>query len=284
MICWLNGELMPQEQARVPVSDRGFLYGDAVFETVRVAHGRPLWLSRHLARLTQGARLLAIELPLRPQALVDVALSLIAAAELHEGVLRITLSRGPGQRGPLPVGEQHPTLLMTLGKLPPHVAERARRGIVLATSRWTRPAPTGLPNTIKHANYLCSILAMQEVAALGADEALLLSAAGHLAEGATSNLFLARSGTLVTPDLDSGALAGTTRAWVIEQAQAADAPVQQRPVTPAELACADEVFMTNAVSGIVPVARIDGRPYAAPGPVTSGWMQAWARAAAEPSA
>lgn len=281
MICWLNGKLLPEAQACVPVTDRGFLYGDGIFETVRVARGRPMWLARHLQRFAEGARVLGIEPPLSHPALAGAAAQLLAAADLTEGVLRIALTRGPGHRGPLPSGVQQPTLLMTLGTLPPHVAERARRGLIVITSRWRKPPPQGLPNTIKHANYLNSILAMRDVAGAGADEALLLAADGGLSEGATSNLFLVTGGTLTTPDLSSGALAGTTRAWLLELARAAGVPVQERRIEPTELGRADEAFMTSAVSGVIPVARIDDHSFAVPGPLTARWMQAFAQAAAD---
>jgi branched-chain amino acid aminotransferase len=268
MRCWLNGDVLPVEQARVPVLDRGFLYGDSLFETLRILGGRPVLLDQHLQRLLNGAKALEFALPVRPDVLRQAALRLPRAEDLNEGVLRIALSRGQGLRGPLPTRIHSPTLLMTLGALPSNLADRLQSGMSVVTSSWRKPSPDMLPNDAKLGSFLNSILAMQSVAALGADEALLLAASGEVAECSSSNIFLVRDGQLVTPWLSSGALAGITRAFVLRLALELGLKVSERRVAPTEFAATQEIFLTNAVSGVVPVARLDDLRFPVAGPVT----------------
>ena len=252
MQAFLNGRFIPEAQAVVPISDRGFLYGDGLFETLRVGNGRPLWWNRHAERLQQGAAFLNLTLPWPPEKLRDFASKLIQQNALPESVLRITLTRGSGSRGYSPMDANNPTLAMTLHPLPPPASS-----LRLATASLRVPANDSLAN-LKTANKLLAVLARVEAEARGVDEALLLNNEGNVAEAAASNLFWLADGAVCTPPIADGALAGVTRQVVLEICRARNIPVREVHVRPEDLRRADGVFLTNSVAGIVPASELDG--------------------------
>jgi branched-chain amino acid aminotransferase len=267
--CWLNDGLCPLAEARVPVLDRGFLYGDTLFETLRFDAAGAHWLQRHLARLAGAAERLGFALP-RPTGDLPAILAAVTAANgAAEGVLRITLSRGIGQRGANPAGAHSPTLLVTQSALPPDLDARRRRGYRLVLSPWRKPAPDMLPNWAKHGSYLNSVLAHAAAAAEGADEALLRAHDGGLAEASMGNVFVVRGERVLTPAADSGALLGVLRAVVLECAASSGLAAEEGRVDDACWQRADEIFLTNAVIGVMPVASVAGWGYPAPGARTA---------------
>jgi branched-chain amino acid aminotransferase len=270
MYCWLNGTLVPLATAQVSVQDRGFMYGDALFETARFAGDRVLRFDAHWQRLQTAAAQLRFPMPYDGQVIAAACAELLAAnvAAQSQGVLRLQLTRGRGTRGPNPAGARDPVFLITQSELPPMLEARRARGYAIVTSRWQKPAPNMLPNAAKTANYLNSVLAFEDALAAGADEALLLGATGEVAECSHSNLFLVAKGVLVTPHAASGALLGTMRAQVLAMARQLGMPCEERAVSAAELEQASEAFLTNAVVGVMPVARFTARAYAVPGPMT----------------
>jgi len=249
MTVWLNGRLMPAAEARIDPADRGFTLGDGLFETIRIMDRLPRHLPRHLDRLGAGAGLLRLPLPYDTVALTGAMAALIEAAGIAEGVLRLTLSRGTGARGVLPPADARPTLLMTAA---PAAHTTAPVSAIIARS--TRRNEHSPLSRLKTLNYLDSILARQEAAERGADEALLLNAAGRLSESSVANLFLSIGGRLLTPPLADGALPGIRRALILERHGAEEAPL-----SPEDLARADEVLLTNSL-GLRPLVAVDGQP------------------------
>ena len=259
MMVFLNGQLVPEERAMVSVFDRGFLYGDGLFETVRIGRGKPFRWAQHLERLQRGAEFLGLQLPLTEAALGKAARELIALNALPDGLLRVTLSRGVGLRGYSPRGADRPTLVMSLHPLPG--VKEAARGWRLVTSARRLPAGEALAQ-YKTANKLAQILARAEADAVGADEALLLNTDGLVIEGASSNLFWIQAGTVCTPPITSGVLAGITRGVVLELGRELALPVQETTVTQVELRRAEGVFLTLSSLGVVVAAELDGVPLA----------------------
>lgn len=257
MILWLNGALCPAADARIDPGDRGFTLGDGVFETIAVQGGRPRHLPRHLARLRAGLALLDIPEP--PVPIVEAMAAVLSANGLADAVLRLTVSRGRGPRGVLPQGVMTPTVLITAGAWP--AASGAARLVIAQGTRRNEFSPL---SRIKSLNYLDNILARQEAAARGADDALLLNTLGHVAEATAANLFLRLDGTLVTPPLGDGALPGIARSLLLAHAGA-----EERRLSPADLARADSGFLSNSL-GLRPIAAIEGRPLALlPDPATA---------------
>jgi branched-chain amino acid aminotransferase len=269
----LNGELLDEQQARVPISDRGFLYGDGLFETLRVLDGRAAFLHPHLDRLQLGMQLLGFEAPPPRDAIEAACTQVLSANAIGAGVLRIAVTRGSGSRGANPYGCGPATLLVTLAPLPADLADRTQRGYHLMISDCHKPGPRALPNRAKLANYLNSILAMRQAVQRGADEAILLDDAGHLVECSQSNLFFVRQGILLTPDLGSGALHGITRATILELARQLSVPCHEQAMPRALIAQAQEAFITNSVIGVMPVAAIEAQRYGH-GPQVAGEITA----------
>lgn len=278
MLCWLNDALCRVEEARVSALDRGFLYGDTLFETMRFEAGQVRWAARHLQRIGHAAERLGFAWP-RPMAeLPQLLRAVIEANHEPQGVLRLTLSRGIGARGPNPTGAHSPTLLITQSPLPDDLSSRWAAGYTLAIAPWRKPTPDMLPTWAKHGNYLSSVLAHRAALEMGADDALLLTPEGLLAEASTSNVFVLSDGVLTTPDVSSGALPGITRAVVLEQAAHLGLRAVQGPIPEALWRGAQEVFLTNAVRGLMPVRAIADQRYVVPGVWTQRLAQAVATA------
>ncbi|PWC43191.1 aminotransferase class IV [Azospirillum sp. TSO22-1] len=245
---WLNGVIVPESEARIAPADRGLLLGDGLFETLRVSGGRPLRLDRHLARLRAGAEILGLAVPLDDAGLAAAMERLLERRGLSEASLRLTLTRGPGPRGLLPPAEPTPTLLITAAPRTPPLPPA--RVVVARETRRNEHSPL---SRIKSLSTLDGVLARQEAARRGADDALLLNTAGRVAEASAANLFLWLDGALVTPPVAEGALPGVLRAAVLEAF-----PVAERPVTVEDLARTEEAFLTSSL-GVRPVVTVDGR-------------------------
>jgi branched-chain amino acid aminotransferase len=253
MQVFLNGRFLPEAQAVIPISDRGFLYGDGLFETVKITHGRPLWWEHHMERFLNGAEFLKLTLPWSPAKLREFAARLIQENALPESVLRVTLTRGSGPRGYSVKEANCPTLAMTLQPLPVCVTS-----VRLAVAS-LRVLPENPIAKIKSVGKLTQILARAEAQMLGADEALLLNAKGFVAECAASNVFWLENGRVCTPPIESGALAGVTRRVVLDMCAEKQIPTGEEQIKPAELFGVDGVFLTNSVAGIIPATDLNGR-------------------------
>ena len=268
MTVFLNGKFVPEAQATVSVFDRSFLFGDGLFETMRVANGKPFRWTQHMERLEHGAEFLGIKVPFAREALAGFARELVSRNQLPDALLRLTLSRGVGVRGYSPKGADTPTLVMTLHPIGAPVSDPAgseRAGSETGTPiRWrARTASFRLPANerlaqFKTCNKLAQILARAEAEAANADEALLLNTEGFVVEAASSNLFWIQSGAVCTPPLTSGILNGVTRGVICELCAKLNLPVREASLRPAELARVDAAFVSLSSHGIVPLSEVDG--------------------------
>ncbi len=253
---YINGELLPDDQACISPADRGLLLGDGLFETMRVYGGDIFRLDAHLERLLAGADFLGIPLPDMGEGLPQALARTLEGNGLARGdaSLRVTLTRGSGPRGLAPPPQSRPTLLVTASPL----ARAAYPPATAITSSIRRNEQSPLAN-LKTLNFLDNILARREAAEAGADEALLLNTAGDIAEASAANLFAVFDGVLQTPSLGDGALPGVTRAVVMELAQELDIPVVEASLIPEQLFGADEAFLTNSLVEIWALVEVDGR-------------------------
>jgi aminodeoxychorismate lyase len=254
---FLNGKFVPEEKAVVSVFDRGFLYGDGLFETIRVVGGKPFRWREHIERLRAGAQFLKIRLPYSAWQLLTIANELIARNKMSDSLLRLSLSRGIGPVGYSPKDAGKGTLVMSL-RAAPKLDPKNPPVWKLVTSLF-RIATNDPLAGFKTANKLPQILARAKANAAGADEALLLNTDGYVAEGTSSNVFGIKRGIVYTPPLAAGILPGVTRAVVFEIAARLGIPILERDVRPAELASADEIFLSLSSWGIVEVAALDGK-------------------------
>jgi branched-chain amino acid aminotransferase len=271
VLIFLNGEFVPEERAVISVFDRGFLYGDGLFEGVLVRNGKFFRWRLHLDRLQRGADFLKIKLPFAPEALHAFARDLLTKNDARDAFLRLTLSRGVGPRGYSPKGADRPTLVMSLHPVPgaPASGPALRREGAgpeagapmrwkLATSSFRLPADEPLAQ-FKTCNKLPQVLARGETEAHGANETLLLNTDGFVVEGSSSNLFWITGETVCTTPLASGILPGVTRAVVLEICQALNLPAAQTNIRPKELQTADGVFVSLSSFGVVEAESLDGK-------------------------
>lgn len=286
---WQSGRVVPLPEARVSVLDRGFLYGDSVYEVTRTVRGMPLFWGAHVERMERSARGLGFPPLDREQLANAITQSLehaIKRGSEGEHYIRATLTRGsgpldldPAAAGPGPDGSAAPALLVLVKPLRLPAAALYEEGAAVLVTAHRRNAPGHVPAWIKSGNYLSSVLAVGEARAAGTHEALLCGEPGPggtpvLCEGASSNVFYVRAGTLHTAPEEAGILAGITRAAVLDLAREAGIPIELRAPTRRDLDTADEVFLSSSIRGVLPVTRIadttgsravaDGRP----GPVT----------------
>ena len=267
-VCWLDGKLLPLDQARLPVLDHGLLYGDGVFEGIRFYAGVPFLLGEHLRRLRDSARAIALDLPWDDDDLARITISVVDAFDGEDGYIRVVVTRGDGPLGIDPVPCTTPRLIVIASHLemvdPATRAEGAR--LIIAATR--RPPPDGLDPRIKSLNYLNHILARIEAGRAGADEAVLLNAQGCVAEGTADNLFIVRDGRLLTPPVIDGALPGITRSLILRLAGEIGIEACEQSLAPYDLHIADECFLTGTGAELIPVREIDGRSMKhCPGPV-----------------
>ena len=272
MVVFLNGKFVPEAAAVVPLNDRGFLLGDGLFETLRVAGGRPFRLAQHLERLARGAEFLKISLPYTPGEIQKFAGQLVAQNELADAILRLTLTRGPGRRGYSPKPAGPPTLAMTLNPLPLVNSDEPLQWS-LATASFRIPAGDVLA-AFKTTSKILNVLARAEAEEKGADEALLLNTNGEVAETAGGNLFWVYRDSICTVPTGRGVLPGITRAVVLEICQSLGLETQKRIIKPEQLLNAAGLFVTQSARGIIPVAAFDGRPVA-PSPLVDQIVTAY---------
>ena len=260
MWIYLNGRIVQEERARISVFDRGFLYGDGVFETVRIHEGHSMWLDRHLARLADSCR--QIRLPLPDKQWPAIFQKVIDKNRVDHALIRLTLSRGGrGGESATPDAGAGPTVVLFPRPLPHVTPAQRRKGvkIILATIR--RPSPLSHPAQAKTLNYLNNLLAKQEAAERDAFEGLMLTTGGHLAECSMSNVFFIKDRVLYTPSLACGVLPGITRGVVLDVAPTLGLQPREGRYRPEFLYEADECFLTSSGVGILPVETIDGRAF-----------------------
>jgi branched-chain amino acid aminotransferase len=271
----VNGALSLAHEARISPLDRGFLYGDSVYETVRTYGGRPFLLDRHLDRLRRSAEAIGLDaarVPVDPGRAVREALDRAGAGPGVDGeaAIRIILSRGTGGIGYDDSDCGPPTLVVHVRPCPLIPESWRREGVDVAIVDVRRNAAEALDPAIKSSNLLNNLLAWRAARRLGAYEPILLDAAGAIAEGASSNVFLVQEGRLLTPALSVGILRGITRDAVIDRARSDGIPVEESVLEAGRLARADEAFLTSTLKGVLPIRRVDGWPIreGRPGPLT----------------
>jgi branched-chain amino acid aminotransferase len=284
MIVFLNGKIISDKKATVSIYDHGFLYGDGVYETIRVYGGRPFMLDEHLRRLNNSMKGIRLVPPVSLMEIGRAVVKTVRANRHKEAVVRITVTRGPGPYGFDPRPLKNPTLAITSQPFTPYPKTFTTRGITAAIVSVRRNSPLSLPPTVKSTSCLNNILAKMEANDLGADEAIFLSQENYVAEGTVSNVFMVRGKTVMTPRLEGFLLSGVTRNLTCRLAREAGFHVEEKRLSPADLAAADEIFLTNTTMEVMPVTRLivhihsDRRIFALgpaspkPGPITRRLM------------
>ncbi len=273
-VVYLNGALIPHSEAKISVTDYGFLYGYGLFETMRAYVGKVFRLDSHIARLVESAERLGIEV--EPASLKKAIYETLQANRLKEARVSLTVSLGEGSMVPDPCTCTKPTVLVMAEEYTPFPPERYEKGFSVTVSSIHRNSRSPLPG-MKTANYLESLLARREARAAGVDDALLLNENGHLAEASSSNVFLVSKSALKTPRIESGILPGITRGVVLELASQQGIKALEMNLKLEEVITVDEMFLTNSIMEIMPVTMVSGKPVGSgkPGIITKKLMTAY---------
>jgi len=274
-LVYLNGDLVPEQEAKVSVFDHGLLYGDGVFEGIRAYGGRAFKLAEHVSRLYRSAHAIKLEIPLTPAEMTAAVERTLAANRLSEGYIRVVVTRGVGTLGLDPDKCSHPQVIIIAATIVLYPEEFYRRGLAIVTVRTIRNHPAALDPRIKSLNYLNNILAKIEGKNAGVVEALMLNAQGLVAEATGDNIFIVSGRVLRTPPIGAGLLEGITRDTVIDLAREAGYPVREENLTLYDVYNADECFLTGTAAEVVAVVTVDGRTVGTgePGPVTRDLLE-----------
>jgi branched-chain amino acid aminotransferase len=276
---WIDGEWHDRASAKVSVFDHGLLYGDGVFEGIRVYSGKVFRLQDHLERIYDCAKALDLIIPIPPDEFGRVIEETVRRSGLQEAYIRPIVTRGVGDLGIDPRKCPKPTVIVIVDEISIWPPERYEQGLSVITAGTPIPHREALSPRVKSLNYLCHAMAKLEANNAGADEALMMDASGHVAEGTGQNLFVLKRKVLRTPPLWAGILAGVTRAAVLELALAAGLSVREEQLNRFDVYTADEAFLTGTASEIAPIRSYDGRPIGTGkrGPVTKDLMARFKR-------
>jgi branched-chain amino acid aminotransferase len=270
----IGGKVCQPEEARISVFDRGFLYGDSVYETIGTAYGRLFAARDHLDRLERSATRIGLRVP--PRGDIERAIAeTIEAAGNPESRVRVILTRGSGKLDLDPASVDDTQLVVIVFPLGAPTAEMYEKGVAVHVVSITRNSPSAIDPAVKSGNYLNNVLALGEARRRsGAYEAILCGADGTIAEGSTSNIFMVAGGEVRTPPLEVGILDGITRSKVFDLCRQNGVRLVETRIFPEELRKAEEAFITSATRGVLPVTRIDEKAVGAgvPGPVTKKLM------------
>jgi len=268
---YLNGELVPKDEARVSVFDHGLLYGDGVFEGIRAYGGRVFKLGEHVQRLYRSARALMLRIPLTPEQMAAAVEETLSANELSDAYIRVVVTRGEGTLGLDPEKCPNPQVIIIADSIVLYPEELYVNGLEIVTVSTIRNHPAALNPRIKSLNYLNNILAKIEGKNAGVLEALMLNHQGFVAECTGDNIFIVTDGVVRTPPITAGILEGITRNTVIDLAREAGYALHQEDLSLYDVYTADECFLTGTAAEVIAVVKVDGRVIGegTPGPVTN---------------
>jgi branched-chain amino acid aminotransferase len=271
MKIFIDGQYYDEAKAKISVFDHGLLYGDGIFEGIRVYNGRVFKLKEHIDRLFCSAKAILLTIPMSHAQLVAATIETCRRNKIRDGYIRLVVTRGIGTLGLNPNRCKNPAVIIIAGKIQLYPPELYQKGMEIITVPTVRNLHSALNPAIKSLNYLNNILAKIEANNAGCEEAILLNAEGYVAECTGDNLFIIKEGRLMTPPLSSGALHGITRHVVIEIAREAGLEVSEPNLTRYDVFNADECFLTGSGAELVPVVKVDGRVIGdgQPGPTTT---------------
>lgn len=279
MKIYLDGKFVDSSEAKVSVFDHGLLYGDGVFEGIRLYGGNIFRLEEHLERLEYSAKAIMLDMPLTRDELREATCETCRQNSLTDAYIRLVITRGVGDLGLAPWLCPKPTVFIIASKISLYPQEHYDNGLAIVTVPTRRIGPAALPPTIKSLNYLNNILGKIEAKQFGALEAIMLNEQGYVAECTADNVFIVHKGAIITPGASQGALKGITRDTVIDIAKELGVPLRETDMTRYDIWCADECFLTGSGAEVIPVSKLDGRVIGSgkPGPITQRVLAAFRR-------
>ncbi len=270
MKIYLDGKFVDEADAKVSVFDHGLLYGDGVFEGIRLYSGNIFRLEEHLERLEYSAKAIMLQMPLSRKELSDATCETCRQNGLQDGYIRLVITRGVGDLGLAPWLCAKPSLFIIASKISLYPQEHYDNGLAIVTVPTRRINPAALPATVKSLNYLNNILGKIEARQFGALEAIMLNDQGYVAECTADNIFVVHKGEIITPASSQGALKGITRGTIFDVAKELNLPIREADMTRYDVWVADECFLTGSGAEVIPVTKLDGRVIGTgkPGPIT----------------
>lgn len=267
---YVNGEFKKKEEAKVSVFDHGFLYGDGIFEGIRVYNGNVFRLREHLERLYDSAKSIMLTIPHTIDEMEQLVVEAVRKNELRNAYIRLVVSRGVGDLGLDPANCPEPSVIIIVDQVAIYSKELYENGLEIISVPTRRNHPDALNPKIKSLNYLNNVLVKLEANRAGLAEALMMNAEGYVAEGSSDNIFIVKRGTVYTPPTYLGALEGITRQAIIDICEREDIPVKEEPFTRHDVYVSDEVFLTGTAAEVIAVVNVDGRVIGTgkPGPMT----------------
>jgi branched-chain amino acid aminotransferase len=265
----VNGELFEPKDARISIFDRGFLYGDSIYEVTEARNGTALFMDLHMERLWSSAAKIELTIPHAPEFIVKESQKIIDALGLPRSYIRIIVTRGEGEIG-LDPGLSHSSNLVIIGKeLAPNPSSWYEKGVWMVIADTRRLPKKVLDPNLKSGNYLSNVMAIHEAKKRGAFDAILLNLQGQVTEGTTNNIWMVKNGQISTPPVQAGLLEGITRQTLLKLGQQHGLDMREANFTPEELKGADEAFLTSTTREIVPITRVDDQLIGGgrPGPV-----------------
>lgn len=259
MQIYIDGQWLDRKDAKVSVFDHGLLYGDGVFEGIRVYSRRIFRLGEHLERLYRSARAIALEMPIAQEEMAVIVADAVARNQCEDGYIRLVVTRGEGALGIDPSSCPRPSIIVIVDQVAVYPRELYEGGVNVVTSPTRQVSHESVDPRIKSLNYLKNILAKIDARIANAHEAILLNAEGFIAECTADNLFVVRNGVISTPSPQDGALEGITRGVILQLAAAAKIPAREARLTRYDLHTADEAFLTGTGAELMPIARFDAR-------------------------
>jgi branched-chain amino acid aminotransferase len=274
---YIDGEFLHEAEAKISVFDHGLLYGDGVFEGIRFYQDRVFRLDEHIDRLWDSAKAIALEVPLSKAELITATLETIRQNDLHDGYIRLIVTRGAGSLGLSPDSCRRPSVIIIAATIALYPEELYRKGLMMVTCSTRRMAPNAVNPRIKSLNYLNNVLAKIEAQMAGAAEGVMLNEQGYVAECTGDNIFVVKQGAVSTPPLNAGLLNGVTRGVVFEIAAKIGVPVLERELTRYDIYVADECFLTGTAAEVIPAVELDRRSIGSgqPGPITAQFIDAF---------
>ena len=267
---YIDGNFHDQAEAKISVFDHGLLYGDGVFEGIRFYNDRVFRLEEHSDRLWDSARAIALDMPMSKSELVAAILETIRQNDLHDGYVRLIVTRGVGSLGLSPDTCRRPSIIIIAATIALYPEELYHKGLTMVTCSTRRTPPAALSPRVKSLNYLSNILGKLEAQNAGAGEGLMLNEQGYVSECTGDNIFIVKKGEISTPHLSSGILAGVTRAVVFELAEKLSIRAVERELIRHDIYTADECFLTGTAAEVIPAVQLDRRliGHGQPGPIT----------------
>ncbi len=279
MKIYLDGKFVDSADAKISVFDHGLLYGDGVFEGIRLYGGNIFRLEEHLERLEYSAKAIMLDLPLTRQEFSDITCEACRQNGLTDGYIRLVVTRGVGDLGLSPWTCPKPSVFVIASKISLYPQEHYDNGLAIVTVPTRRINAAALPPTVKSLNYLNNILGKIEAKQFGALEAIMLNDQGYVAECTADNIFIVHKGEIITPGASQGALKGITRSSIFDIAAELKIPIRESNMTRYDVWCADECFLTGSGAEVVPAVKLDGRVIGSgkPGPITQQVLASFRR-------